>query len=76
MTEVKTIHAITADRTYVVRYDRVRKWYAEGRDGKRQITIAEAVELATRRGSRVYLDQPGGSVFDAGVRTMILERVR
>jgi hypothetical protein len=70
----RTIHARTADFKVIVRYDRAGKWYLEGRHNRRRLTIVEAVEMATHRGSRVYLGQPGGRVFDRRVVAAILER--
>lgn len=71
----RTVHAITPHGERIVRFDRAGKWYVEGEHGARRISIAEAVDLATHRGSAVFLAKPGGSAFDRAVTKRILERV-
>jgi hypothetical protein len=68
----RTVHAITADGHRIVRYDRAGKWYVEEEFGARRISLAEAVDMAARRGSAVFLGKPGGSAFDHEVTKAIL----
>lgn len=73
----RTIHARTANHWLIVRYDRAGKWYAEHADHPRQaITIDEAVAEACRLGSYVYAGKPGGRMFDAKVKNVMVERIR
>lgn len=72
----RTIHARTAFGTLIVRYDKASKWYAEDEQSRTRVTLAEAVSMAARRGSYVYLGKPGGKAFDARLRATIMQRVR
>lgn len=65
----RRVHATTAESAEIVRYDRAGKWYVERPDGtRRQLTVQEAVSLATAPGARRYPGQHGGERFDHLVR--------
>lgn len=72
----RTIHARTVNNTAIVRYDRAGKWYAERGSLRRRLALSEAVSMATKRGSHIYLGKPGGKLFDARVRSTVMERAR
>lgn len=72
----RTVHAITPNGERIVRLDRAGKWYVETGIVARRISIAEAVDLSTHRGSTVFLGRAGGKVFDSRVRKRILERTQ
>lgn len=59
---------VGAEIVEVVRYDRGGKWYVEGPIvGRRQLTFASAVEMATtiaRNGGQLFFGQQGGRAFD------------
>lgn len=66
----RRVHARTSDGAEIVRYDRAGKWYLEPTDGtrRRQLTLAEAIDLATQPDSTTFLRLPGGGAFDRAVR--------
>lgn len=71
----RTVHA-SYPGMEIVRYDRAGKWFLEPTDRslKRQrVSIAEAVAQAfwavTEGGGRVFYGRPGGTTFDARLRT-------
>lgn len=65
----RRIHAVSADgRWELVRYERAGKWFYESPQTRRQVTISEAVNLASVDGMQVRLRVPGGSTFDARYR--------
>jgi len=65
----RTVHARMANGDEIVRYDRAGKWFHERATfGREHVSLPRAVDLATRRGSDVFFDRPGGSSFDAAVR--------
>jgi hypothetical protein len=68
--ENRQVHCITAYRNEVVRYQDQGHWYLESRrEGKRKrISLDEAVTLATKRNTRVFLGRKGGRAFDHAVR--------
>ena len=61
----RRVHAVTAERWEVVRYDRAGKWYVEYPDHRLPITIGDAALFATARGAEAFLGRPGGSRFDS-----------
>lgn len=70
----RTVHACQPGME-IVRYDRAGKWWLEYDNGAReQLTLREAVYLATRKGSTIFLGRPGGQAFDRKVRDGVLER--
>ena len=68
----RTIHGLTADAGWIVRYDRGGKWYVEYPDytlkACRHITVGLAADLACETGGTAYVGEPGGRRFDALVR--------
>lgn len=74
----RTVHAVTASGSLVVRYEKAGTWSLETGEcsfhgriigvGRRRIPLRKAVALATAPGSKVYLGLPGGLQFDARVR--------
>lgn len=57
----RRVHGWTRTGEPIVRYDVASKWYIESREGKRRVSLAEAVEVC-----RVWKPGvPGGSRFDA-----------
>jgi hypothetical protein len=63
----RTVHARTAVGDEIVRYDRAGKWFIEYAGSRRQITLAEAVGIATWPGATVFTGLPGGGAFDRKV---------
>ena len=78
MDDNRTVHA--AGRGYeVVRYDRAGKWYVEGCDGSRRLVtldqaVKEAIHIAGRNRSGLFLGRPGGRAFDHRVIAAIGKR--
>lgn len=70
MTSNRQIHAVMADGSEIVRYDRAGKWYLERRDGHKHITLREAAEFAIEPGARINDARPGGQSFRAEVRKL------
>ncbi len=65
----RTVHAITANGSEIVRYDRNGKWYIEHGTAPREfLKLADAVRLATEDGATATLGRLGGRMFDAAVR--------
>ena len=65
----RTVHAVAADGTEVVRYDKAGKWYAEPIDGKRRhVTLSEAVTIALAFGSFRDWPRNGGAQFNAEIK--------
>lgn len=67
----QTVHGVTADGGFLVRYDRAGKWYVEYPGLRmipaRRVTLREAVALATADGAEAVLGLPGGGAFDRKV---------
>jgi len=61
----RTVHA-SKEPIELVRYDREGRWYVETPGYRRsQVTVAEAVSVASQPGWSVSLDLPGGQRFDS-----------
>lgn len=77
----RTVHAENDD-IEVVRYDRAGKWFVETKRPRslipaRPVTLAEAVRVALNcrdRGGAIHLRRPGGTRFDAKVRSFLDDR--
>ena len=72
----RAIHTRTPDDRLIVRYDRAGKWFVESANSEAlipawQITLRQAVELATQEGSHIYFGVPGGRAFDAAVKKAV-----
>lgn len=71
----RTVHARIGEQE-IVRYDRAGKWWVEWvpdrMRGARQVSLGEAVDLAVKGAelgtADVFLDKPGGGMFDAKFR--------
>jgi hypothetical protein len=64
----RRVHAVTAERWEIVRYDRASKWFVEYKDTRTPITFDKAVWFARRDGATANLGLPGGARFDAAIR--------
>lgn len=65
----RRVHAVLADGSEIVRYDRAGRWYVEEPTGHRyRVRFGDAVHLASGRGVRLNAGLPGGRRFDCGVR--------
>lgn len=66
----RTVHASNELGWQLVRYDRAGKWYFEHHTEPRQhVTLGAAVNRVTRMPDwEIYLDLPGGRLFDHRVR--------
>lgn len=65
----RTVHAVLANGTEVVRYDRAGHWYLETVSGtRRKSTLGEAVTLATQPGTTLHPGRSGGQQFNARLR--------
>lgn len=64
----RIVHGLTEQRHEIVRYDRAGKWYVEYPDNRAtQVSLAEAVRLATRPKATAYCGRPGGLAFSRQV---------
>lgn len=65
-------HAALADGGVIAHYENAGKWFLEYPDSpdtkRRQVKLAEAVELAIQPGAAVRLNVAGGMAFEAKYR--------
>jgi hypothetical protein len=64
----RTVHGRTHGGNEIVRYDRAGKWYVEGANIRKRVSLSEAAKLAAV--GEFYPRLPGGQAFDARVRKL------
>jgi|SRR5690348_11885843 len=65
--EIRTVYAVLADGTQIVRYSGSKRWFWEHPDRtriRRFRRVSDAADLAWYQSATVFLGQPEGSYFD------------